>query len=82
VDRQRSSGGVQIGSSNGTEPGDAGGAASRALEDCCSSEVDSGKTLLMGVGEIGISRSVVKGGNDGMLNLTTSWNNQCSKKTT
>ena len=75
-------GGVQIGSSDGTEPKDVGGAASRTSEDCCSSEVDSGKTLLVGVGERGISRSVVKGGKNGMLNLPTSWNNRCSQKTT
>ena len=73
-----SGGGVQIGSLNGTELGDVGRATSRTSEDYCSSEVDSGKTLLMGVGEKGISRSVVKGGKDGMLNLPTSWNNRCS----
>ena len=73
---------MQIGSSDGIEPGDAGEAASRASNDCYLSEVDSGKTLLVGVGERGISRSVVKGGKDGMLNLPTSWNSQCSKKTT
>ena len=73
---------MQIGSSDGTEPGDAGGAASRASDDYCSSEVDSGKKFLVGVGERGISRSVVKGGKDGMLNLSTSWNRRCSQKTT
>ena len=82
MDRRSSGSGVQIGSSDGTEPGDVGGAAPRASYDCCSSEVDSGKTLLVGVGEIGISRSVVKGGKDGMLNLLTSWNRRCSQKTT
>jgi hypothetical protein len=66
---------VQIGSSDGTELRDTSEAASRASDDCCSSEVDSVKTLLVGVGERGISRSVVKGGNDGMLNLPASWNN-------
>jgi hypothetical protein len=73
---------VQIGSSDGTEPGDEGGAALRASDDCCSSKVDSGKTLLVGVGERGISRRVVKGGDDGMLNFPTSWNRRCSQKTT
>ena len=73
---------MQIESSDGIEPGDAGRAASRASNDCCSSEVDSGKTLLVGVGEREISRSVVKGGKDGMLNLPTSWNRRCSQKTT
>ena len=53
--------------------------ASRASADCCSSESDSGKTLLLGVGERGILRRVVKGGKDGMLNLPISWNNQCSQ---
>ena len=73
---------VQVGSSDETEPGDVGGVASRTLEDCYSSEVDSGKTLLVGVGQRGISRSVVKGGKDGILNLPISWNNRCFQKTT
>jgi hypothetical protein len=55
---------VQIGSSDGIEPGDVGEAALRALDDCCLSEIDSGKTLLVGVGERGISRRVVKGGKE------------------
>ena len=82
VDRRRSGGGVQTGSSDGTELEDAGGAASRALEGCCSSEVDYGKILLMETVERGISRRVEKGGEDGMLNLLTSWNRRCSQKTT
>jgi hypothetical protein len=49
-----------------------GEAASRASDDCCSSEVDSGKTFLEGVGERGISRMIVKGGEYGILNLPTS----------
>jgi hypothetical protein len=73
---------LQIGSSDGTELGDVGEVASRASDDCCSSEIDSGKTLLVGVGERGISRRVVKGGKEGMLNLPTSWNSRCSQKTT
>jgi hypothetical protein len=73
---------VQTGSSDGTEPGDANGATSRASDDYGSSKVDSGKTLLVEVGERGISRRVVKGGEDGMLNLPTSWNKRCSQKTT
>jgi hypothetical protein len=59
-----------------------GEVASRASDDYCSSEVDSGKTLLVGVGERGISRRVVKGGEDGMLNLLTLWKRRCSQKTT
>jgi hypothetical protein len=78
MDRRRSGGGVQIGSSYGIEPGDVGGAVLRASKDCCSSEVDSGKIVLVGVGERGISRSVVKGGKYGILNLPSSWNNRCS----
>ena len=82
MDQRRLGSGVQIGSSDGIEPGDAGGAASRASDDCCSIKVESGKTLLVGVGERGISRSVVKGGKDGMLNLPTSWNSRWSQKNT
>jgi hypothetical protein len=65
-------GGVQTGSLDGAEPRDPGEAASRALYDCSSSESDSGKILLVGVGEKGISRRVVKGGKNGMLNLPIS----------
>jgi len=85
--------GVQTGSSDGTEPGEAGEelgdagkelgdtgeAASRASDDCSSSERDSGKTSVVGVGERGNSKRVVKGGDDGMLNLPTSWNSRCSQ---
>jgi hypothetical protein len=74
VDWQRLGGGVQIGSLDGTEPGDTGGATSRASDNCCLGEVDSSKTLLVGVGERGILRKVVKGWKDGMLNLLTLWN--------
>jgi hypothetical protein len=49
VDRRKSSGGVQTGSLNGTEPGDAGKMASRTLDDCCSIERNSDKTLLVRV---------------------------------
>ena len=63
---------MQTGSSDGTELGDAGGAASRASEGCCSSEVTSGKILLVETVERGISRREEKGGEDGMLNLLTS----------
>jgi hypothetical protein len=82
VDQKRSSGGVHIKSSDGKEPGDAGRVALRALDDCCLNEVDSGKALLVGVEEKGISRSVVKGGKDAILNFPTSWNSRCSQKTT
>jgi hypothetical protein len=84
VDRRRSGDGVQTGSSDETEPRDVGKTASRTLDDCCSSRSnydwsdsggsDSGKTLLVGIGERGISRRVEKGGKDGMLNLPISWN--------
>jgi hypothetical protein len=78
---------VQTGSLDETEPGAVGKAASRTSDDCCSSMSnyngsDSGKTLLVGVGERGISRRVEKGGNDGMLNLPISWNSRCCQKTT
>ena len=63
---------MQTGFSDRTELRDAGGAASRALEDCCLSEVDSSKTLLVEVVERGISKSVEKEGKNGMLNLLTS----------
>ena len=62
MDRRRLGGGVQTGSSDETEPKDVGEAASRTLDDCCSSGSDSSKTLLVGFGEKGISRRVVKGG--------------------
>jgi hypothetical protein len=78
MDRRRLGGGVQIGSSDGIEPEDVGEAVSRASKDCCLSEVDFGKIVLVGVGERGISRSVVKGGKDGILNLPSLWNNRCS----
>jgi hypothetical protein len=42
---------------------------SKASYECCLSERDSSKTLPVGVGERRISRSVVKGGNNGMLNF-------------
>jgi hypothetical protein len=53
--------------------------ALRASNECYSSESDFGKTLLVEVRKRGISRKVVKGGNDGMLNLQISWNNRCSQ---
>jgi hypothetical protein len=42
---------------------------SRASYECCLSERDSSKTLSVGVGERRISRTVVKGENDDMLNF-------------
>ena len=69
---------MQTGSSDGTELRDAGRALSRASKGYCSSEVDSGKTLLVEVVEREISRRVEKGGEDGMLNLPTLWNRRCS----
>ena len=65
---------MQTGSSDETEPGDVGKATSRISDDYCSNESDSGKTLLVGVGERGILRRVVKGRKDGMLNLPISLN--------
>ena len=82
MDRRRLGGGVQTGSSNETEPGDLGEAASRASDDRYSSGIDFSKTLLVGVGERGISRRVVKEGKDGMLNFPILWNSRCSQKTT
>ena len=49
-----------VGSAYGIDLKDAGEAASRALDECCSSEGDSDKTSSVGVGERGVSRSVVK----------------------